>query len=48
LKFAWEVSVFAAGSLQKYSCAEVNQMYDHSQQELSSHKDMFSCLGDVG
>jgi hypothetical protein len=37
LQFAWEVSVFAAGIQQKYSFAEVNQMYDHSQQDPSSH-----------
>jgi ATP/ADP translocase len=43
-----EISVFAAGNLQKYSSAEINQMYDHSQQELSSHRYMFSCLDDVG
>jgi hypothetical protein len=48
LHFAWEVSVFAAGILQKYSFSEVNQIYDHSQQELSSHIYMFSCMGDVG
>jgi hypothetical protein len=38
----------AAGNLQEYSFAEVNQLYDDSERELSSHTYIYSCLGGVG